>query len=53
MRKREEKIRAVYFCFKSHACPKLVLVRAIRGGEAAKETILPNFNDSFLPAQNM
>ena len=41
----KEKIRAVYFCFNSPACPKLVLVRACQYGGAAKETILPNIND--------
>ena len=53
MGKRERKIRAAYFCFKSSACPKLVLVRAIRGRELLKKTIILYFNDSFQPVQNM
>ena len=39
MRKREGKIRVVYFCFISPACLKLVLVRAMWEAGVAKRQL--------------
>ena len=39
--KREGKIHVIYFCFKSLACPKLVLVRAILWGGDTKRQPFP------------
>ena len=41
MGKRERKIRAAYFCFKSPACPKLVLVGATWGREPLRRQFFP------------
>ena len=39
--KREGKIHVIYFCFKSLACPKLVLARAYLKGELLRRQFFP------------